>query len=85
MGKGEVIEIGKHMCKEYFRMCLESINGDFGILDDDVQILGFKEDIEHNWYVMTFVLPKLDDYICQIIYNLSNKKIESKLFKLINL
>lgn len=85
MRRGEIIELGKHMAKEYFRICLEAINGDFGILEDDVQILGFKEDIEHDNYIIIFMLPRLDSYRCEILYDINTGAVKSNMFKVIDL
>lgn len=81
MRKTDIIEIGKHMAQEIFELCV----GGSITLEDGLQVLGFKEDEDHNWYIMTFMHSKIEEYRCEIIYNLSTCKIESKLFKLTSL
>ena len=41
--KGEVIEIGKMLSKEYFRIYLEDNNKNLEVLEDDIIVMGFKE------------------------------------------
>ena len=81
MNKFEIIEIAKQLAKDYFSECLESINGDFGIIDDDIIILGFREDMLNNKYRIIFMTEKLDEYRCEITYNLSDKGFESNIYK----
>ena len=71
--KGEVIEIGKMLSKEYFRIYLENNNKNLEVLEDDIIIMGFKE--FEDTYVMLLALPKLPDYYCEMTFNISNKKL----------
>lgn len=75
MKKGELIEIGKMLSKEYFRIYLEDNNKDLEVLEDDIIIMGFKEFEEDNKYVMILSLPKLPDYYCEMTFSISNKKL----------
>ena len=72
--KGEVIEIGKMLSKEYFRIYLEDNNNkNLEVLEDDIIIMGFKE--FEDTYVMLLALPKLQDYYCEMTFSISNKKL----------
>ena len=72
--KGEVIEIGKMLSKEYFRIYLEDNNNkNLEVLEDDIIIMGFKE--FEDTYVMLLALPKLPDYYCEMTFSISNKKL----------
>lgn len=71
--KSEVIEIGKMLSKEYFRIYLEDKNKDLEVLEDDVIIMGFKE--FEDTYVILLSLPKLSDCYCEMTFNISNKKL----------
>lgn len=71
--KSEVIEIGKMLSKEYFRIYLEDNNKNLEVLEDDVIIMGFKE--FEDTYVIILALPKLNDCYCEMTFNISNKKI----------
>ena len=75
MKKGKVIEIGKMLSKEYFRIYLEDNNKDLEVLEDDIIIMGFKEFEEDNKYVMILSLPKLPDYYCEMTFNIDDKKL----------
>ena len=71
--KGEVIEIGKMLSKEYFRIYLEDNNKNLEVLEDDTIIMGFKE--FEDTYVIILALPKLSDCYCEMTFNISNKKL----------
>ena len=71
--KREVIEIGKMLSKESFRIYLEDNNKNLEVLEDDVIIMGLKE--FEGTYVMLLALPKLPDYYCEMTFNISNKKL----------
>ena len=71
--KGEIIEIGKMLSKEYFRIYLEDNNKNLEVLEDDVIIMGLKE--FDGTYVMLLALPKLPDYYCEMTFSISNKKL----------
>ena len=78
--KGEVIEIGKMLSKEYFRIYLEDNNKNLEVLEDDVIIMGLKE--FEGTYIMLLALPKLPDYYCEMTFNISNKKlIQTNMFR----
>lgn len=83
MKKGEVVDIGKQLSKEYFRLYVETINGDFGILEDDSTIAGFRE--EDGKYVCLYILPKLGDVYCEVTYDFATRRLHSEIFKRINL
>ena len=70
--KREVIEIGKMLSKEYFRIYLEN-NKNLEVLEDDIIIMGFKE--FEDTYVILLALPKLPDYYCEMTFDISNKKL----------
>ena len=71
--KSEVIEIGKMLSKEYFRIYLEDNNKNLEVLEDNVIIMGFKE--FEDTYVILLSLPKLSDCYCEMTFNISNKKL----------
>ena len=71
--KGEVIEIGKMLSKEYFRIYLEDNNKNLEVLEDDAIIMGFKE--FEDTYVILLALHKLSDCYCEMTFNISNKKL----------
>ena len=71
--KSEVIEIGKMLSKEYFRIYLEDKNKNLEVLEDDAIIMGFKE--FEDTYVILLALPKLSDCYCEMTFNISNKKL----------
>ena len=71
--KSEVIEIGKMLSKEYFRIYLEDKNKNLEVLEDDAIIMGFKE--FEDTYVILLSLPKLSDCYCERTFNISNKKL----------
>ena len=71
--KSEVIEIGKMLSKEYFRIYLEDNNKNLEVLEDNVIIMGFKE--FEDTYVILLSLPKLHDCYCEMTFNISNKKL----------
>lgn len=71
--KSEVIEIGKMLSKEYFRIYLEDNNKNLEVLEDNVIIMGFKE--FEDSYVIILALPKLPDCYCEMTFNISNKKL----------
>ena len=71
--KSEVIEIGKMLSKEYFRIYLEDKNKNLEVWEDDVIIMGFKE--FEDTYVILLSLPKLSDCYCEMTFNISNKKL----------
>lgn len=73
--KSEVIEIGKMLSKEYFRIYLEDNNKNLDVLEDDIIIMGFKEFEETQLYVMILALPKLPDYYCEMTFSISDKKL----------
>lgn len=78
--KGEVIEIGKMLSKEYFRIYLEDNNKNLEVLEDDIIIMGFKE--FEDSYVILLALPKLPDYYCEMTFSISNKKLlKTNMFK----
>ena len=94
MRKGEIIDLCRQMAKICFGHCLEAVNaktvdGDFGVdlgLDDkDVTILGFKEDVEHNCYILIFSILNYNDWLCEVRYDINTRKIETRMFKFINL
>lgn len=71
--KSEVIEIGKMLSKEYFRIYLEDNNKNLEVLEDDIIIMGFKE--FEDTYVILLSLPKLSDCYCEMTFNISKKKL----------
>lgn len=78
--KSEVIEIGKMLSKEYFRIYLEDNNKNLEVLEDNVIIMGFKE--FEDSYVIILALPKLPDCYCEMTFNISNKKLlKTNMFK----
>ena len=78
--KGEVIEIGKMLSKEYFRIYLEDNHKNLEVLEDDIIIMGFKE--FEDSYVILLALPKLPDYYCEMTFGISSKKLlKTNMFK----
>ena len=84
MKKGDIVNVGKQLSKQYFRLYLESIKGDLNNLNDNVDIIGFFDDEKDKCYRMIFKLPKIEDIYCEIIYNLNNSHLSSNLFKKID-
>lgn len=94
MKKNEIIDLCRRAAKIRVSECLEAenakqVDGEFGLdlgLDDrDMIILGFKEDVEHNCYILIFKKIDLNDLLCYITYDINTKEIESKVFKFMNL
>ena len=84
MKKGEILDTCKLLSKEYFNLYIESVNGDFGVLDDDVIVIGFYEDVDKKEYKMIFELPKLPDVYCEIIHDIDTRRLHSSIFKKVN-
>lgn len=80
MRKSEIVKIGKHISKESFKICIQSISGDFGLLKNEVVILGFKEDEFHCR--MTFMLEGLQDYRVEVLYDKESNWMKSNIFKI---
>lgn len=87
MKKGDIIELGKHLAKEYFRDYLETINGDFGLLDNPVEIIGFKEyeEEDENLYRMVFRLKNYSEVYCVLIYDRNTRRLHSDIYKRIDI
>lgn len=81
MKKGDIVNVGKQLSKQYFRLYLESIKGNMDYLEDNVDIIGFFDDEKEKCYRMIFRLPKIKDVYCEIIYNLNNSHLNSNMFK----
>lgn len=73
MKKGYVVEIGKMLSKEYFRMYVEDNKKNLKILDDDIIIMGFKEIDEK--YIMITSLPKLIECYCELTFDKNTAKL----------
>ena len=51
MKKGDIVNVGKQLSKQYFRLYLESIKGNMDYLEDNVDIIGFFDDLSSVEFV----------------------------------
>lgn len=82
----EVLQTGRMLSKEYFRIFVEDNKKDLSVLEDDADIMGFKEFEEDDIYVVLLRLPKLKECYLEMTFIRSNGKLKgTNLFRKVNL
>ena len=86
MKRSEIIELARYMASNAINLYLEETEmGVFGVLCEDVKIIGFYEDEQSNQYIMTFMVSDYRDILCGIDYELDTKRFRSNVYSKINL
>lgn len=83
MKKGEIIGHAIELSIDNFRSLYNKTDDKehLEVKGSNIDILGFKEDDEHNKYIMIFSTPKMPDHLCHVTYNLHSQKFRTRVYK----